>query len=58
MRGSMESKEIKEIASYIALRLPERLPLRGDRNEAAKVIERLLGQALAAGQERSGQQKE
>jgi hypothetical protein len=35
----------RELANYIALRLPENLPLRGDRNEAGKVILRLILEA-------------
>jgi|HubBroStandDraft_4_1064222.scaffolds.fasta_scaffold00050_20 hypothetical protein len=38
-------QQMKDLASYIALRLPENLPLRGNRNEASAVILRLIRQA-------------
>jgi hypothetical protein len=40
-------RDDKTIASYIALRLPENLPLGSDRDEAARVIHRLICEAVA-----------
>jgi hypothetical protein len=43
--GTNSEQTDEDLASYIALRLPENLPLRGDRNEASAVILRLIRQA-------------
>jgi|SRR5882724_7131704 len=42
-----EDGALREAAAYIALRLPENLPLRSDRNEATSVILRLMKAALS-----------
>src|SRR6266550_180648 len=47
--GALSAEQVlEETATYIALRLPEGLPLRGDRNEAKHVILRLMRAAAPA----------
>ena len=43
--GTNSEQTDEDLASYIALRLPQNLPLRGNRNEASAVILRLIRQA-------------
>ena len=43
-----DEQELRELANYIALRLPENLPLRGDRNEAAEAVLRAIRAYRAA----------
>jgi hypothetical protein len=45
--GAQDTDSLEDLASYVALRLPENLPLRGDRNEAKQTILRLMRRAAA-----------
>ena len=47
---TLTEEQLRELASYIALRLPEELPLRGNRSEAEKVVRRLIAAALSTAQ--------